>query len=164
MPWSWKGRAIPLLPLWAVRPVQSLSACTRVTFTFLPYKGYGWRVPGVASYTSFRSRILWSMWGKSHVLAKLDNYFLYYITPCCRNELFCVITQRVATITTYRRFGTTYLSHLQVSSSTFWLLKTGPDRLSRNVGNYLTSLHCLSSQKPQNKSTARQKPNLYYSY
>ena len=26
--------AIPLLPLWAVRPVQSLSACTRATFTF----------------------------------------------------------------------------------------------------------------------------------
>ena len=41
VPWSWKGRAIPLLPLWAVRPVQSLSACTRVHFT-LPqclYKG-----------------------------------------------------------------------------------------------------------------------------
>ena len=41
MPWSWKGRAIPLLPLWTVRLVQSLSACTRVTFTFftfsLPY-------------------------------------------------------------------------------------------------------------------------------
>ena len=34
--WSWKSRAIPLLPLWAVRPVQSLSACTRVRFT-LPY-------------------------------------------------------------------------------------------------------------------------------
>ena len=33
MPWSWKGRAIPLLPLWTVRPVQSLSACTRVNFT-----------------------------------------------------------------------------------------------------------------------------------
>jgi len=30
VPWSRKGRAIPLLPLWAVRPVQSLSACTRV--------------------------------------------------------------------------------------------------------------------------------------
>jgi len=27
------SRAISLLPLWAVRPVQSLSACTRVTFT-----------------------------------------------------------------------------------------------------------------------------------
>ena len=38
--WSRKSRAIPLLPLWAVRPVQSLSACIRVHFTFtftLPY-------------------------------------------------------------------------------------------------------------------------------
>jgi len=33
VPWSWKGKAIPLLSLWAVRPVQSLSACTRVHFT-----------------------------------------------------------------------------------------------------------------------------------
>jgi hypothetical protein len=31
--WSRKGRAIPLLPLMDVRPVQSLSACTRVHFT-----------------------------------------------------------------------------------------------------------------------------------
>jgi len=30
--WSEKSRAIPLLPLWAVRPVQSLSTCTRVHF------------------------------------------------------------------------------------------------------------------------------------
>ena len=36
VPWSWKDRAIPLLPLWAVRSVQSLSACTRVIFT-LPF-------------------------------------------------------------------------------------------------------------------------------
>jgi hypothetical protein len=34
VPWSRKGRAIPVLPLWAVRPVQSLTACTRVHFTF----------------------------------------------------------------------------------------------------------------------------------
>jgi len=33
--WSRKSRAIFLLPLWAVRPVQSLSACTRVHFTFI---------------------------------------------------------------------------------------------------------------------------------
>jgi hypothetical protein len=33
--WSRKGRATTLLPLWAVRPVQSLSDCTRVHFTFL---------------------------------------------------------------------------------------------------------------------------------
>jgi len=29
------SRAIPLLPLWAVRAVQSLSACARVHFTLL---------------------------------------------------------------------------------------------------------------------------------
>jgi hypothetical protein len=34
VPSSRKDRAIPLLPLWAGRPVQSLSDCTRVTFTF----------------------------------------------------------------------------------------------------------------------------------
>jgi len=34
VPWSRKNRIITLLPLWAVRPVQSLSACTRVHFTF----------------------------------------------------------------------------------------------------------------------------------
>jgi len=28
VPWSRKRRAIHLLPLWAVQPVQSLSACT----------------------------------------------------------------------------------------------------------------------------------------
>jgi len=34
VPWLWKGGAIPLLLLWAVRPLQSLSACTRLCFTF----------------------------------------------------------------------------------------------------------------------------------
>jgi len=37
VPWSRKSRAIPLLPLWAVRPVQSLSACTTVHFTLLSF-------------------------------------------------------------------------------------------------------------------------------
>jgi hypothetical protein len=36
VPWSRKSRAISLLPLWVVRPVQNLSACTRLTFT-LPF-------------------------------------------------------------------------------------------------------------------------------
>jgi len=43
VPWSRKGRAIPLLPLWAVRPVQSLSACTRgalYSFTFTLHPMY----------------------------------------------------------------------------------------------------------------------------
>jgi hypothetical protein len=34
VPWSRRSRAIPLTPIWAVRPVQSLSACTMVHFTF----------------------------------------------------------------------------------------------------------------------------------
>ena len=40
VPWSWNGRAIPLLPLWALRPAQSLSACTRghCNFTFTKTK------------------------------------------------------------------------------------------------------------------------------
>ena len=37
VPCSRKSIAIPLLSLWAVRPVQSLSACTRVPFTFIFY-------------------------------------------------------------------------------------------------------------------------------
>jgi len=41
VPWSWKGRAIPLLPLWAVRPVQSLSACAMVHFTYYSVLIYG---------------------------------------------------------------------------------------------------------------------------
>ena len=33
VPWSRKIRAVPLFPLRAVRPVRSLSSCTRVRFT-----------------------------------------------------------------------------------------------------------------------------------
>jgi len=40
VPWSRKGRSIPLLPLWAVRPVQSLSTCTRVHSTFYLWSLY----------------------------------------------------------------------------------------------------------------------------
>jgi len=36
VPWSRNSRVILLLPLWAVRPVQRLSACTMVHF--MPYK------------------------------------------------------------------------------------------------------------------------------
>jgi hypothetical protein len=42
-PYGLYSRAIPLLPLWAVRPVQSLSACTRVTFTFLTEAKNKWQ-------------------------------------------------------------------------------------------------------------------------
>jgi len=35
------SRAIPLLPLWAVRPVQSLGACTVELYLYSPYGPYG---------------------------------------------------------------------------------------------------------------------------
>ena len=40
VPWSRKGRTIPLLPLQAVRPVQSLSACTVELYLYSPYGPY----------------------------------------------------------------------------------------------------------------------------
>jgi len=50
------SRAIPLLPLWAVRPVQSLSACTLELYLYSPYGPYSlYRasvVPVQYSYTS----------------------------------------------------------------------------------------------------------------
>ena len=35
------SRATPLLPIWAVRPVQSLSACTVELHLYSPYGPYG---------------------------------------------------------------------------------------------------------------------------
>jgi hypothetical protein len=48
-------RATSLLPLWAVRPVQSLSACTVDLYLYSPYGPYGLyrtSVPVQYSYTS----------------------------------------------------------------------------------------------------------------
>ena len=55
VPRSWKSRAIPLLHLWAVRPVQSLSACTVQLYLHSPYGPYGLYIASVHvqfSYTS----------------------------------------------------------------------------------------------------------------
>jgi hypothetical protein len=41
VPSSRKSRAIPLLPVWAVRPVQSLSSCTMVNFFTYPIWFHG---------------------------------------------------------------------------------------------------------------------------
>jgi hypothetical protein len=49
------SRAIALLPLWAVRPVQNLSACTVELYLYFPYGPYGLyraSVPVQLSYTS----------------------------------------------------------------------------------------------------------------
>ena len=54
VPWSRKSIAILLLPLWAIWPVQSPSACTRVHFTFtftFPFNLY--RLCHVQAYIQF---------------------------------------------------------------------------------------------------------------
>jgi len=38
VPWTRKSRAIPLLPLWTLRPVQNLISCTRVHFTWFYHR------------------------------------------------------------------------------------------------------------------------------
>ena len=61
VPWSRNSRAIPLLPLWAVWPVQSLGVCARVHFTFLllPIIYMGTPLPSLASsYFEFHSNFL----------------------------------------------------------------------------------------------------------
>jgi len=55
VPWSRKSRAIPLLALWAIWPVQSLSACTVELYLYSPYGPYSLyraSVPVQYSYTS----------------------------------------------------------------------------------------------------------------
>ena len=61
VPWSRKFRAIPLLPLWAVRPVQSLSACTRVNL-FSVFVG-----PDERLQSFERSVAAWPVISENHV-------------------------------------------------------------------------------------------------
>jgi len=72
VPWSWKGRAVTLLPLWAVRPVQSLSACIRVTFT-LSYISSN-------TYTCFGRLYRPSSGGTPYVY---KSWCLCFLDDCC---------------------------------------------------------------------------------
>ena len=80
VPRSWKNRAIPLLPLWAVRPVQSLIACTSVHLT-LPYL-----------FTQFFDR--WKL-----MLQKLKMKKKYLII--CNRQLFNLILWRQSEILSF---------------------------------------------------------------
>jgi len=59
VPCSRNSRAISLIPLWAVRPVQSLSACTGMHFTLL-FTIYQKRpsVTGITCHTAFYRSVL----------------------------------------------------------------------------------------------------------
>ena len=65
VPWSRMSRAIRLLPLWAVRPVQSLSACTRVKLTFtICTRGPG-SSGGIATGYGLDGPAIESGWGRN---------------------------------------------------------------------------------------------------
>jgi len=58
VPWSRKSRAEPLLSLWIVRPVQSLSACTRVHFTCMQLQDLSLVMSNHGSFVAQKTRIL----------------------------------------------------------------------------------------------------------
>ena len=65
--WSWKVRGMTSLSLWAVRPVQSLSACTRLDFTFTVYhlRGVGQDSSvGIATRYGMDGPGIESQWGR----------------------------------------------------------------------------------------------------
>jgi hypothetical protein len=82
VPWSRKSRAIPLLPLWAVRPDRASvpvqysytstppigrTACTVQLYLYSPYGPYGLyrasvSVQGCTLSFIFTLRILWNLW------------------------------------------------------------------------------------------------------
>ena len=86
VPWSRKGRAIPLLTLWAVRPVQSLSACTRVHFTlYRPihtciYINYSLMCKGKVPLTSHKGIAAAELWS-SLLTSVLDGAELTASSP-----------------------------------------------------------------------------------
>jgi len=55
--------AIPLLPLWAVRPVQNLSACTVQLYLYSPQCLY----KGAPCRTFYLSQEMWKVWVQIHV-------------------------------------------------------------------------------------------------
>jgi len=69
VPWSRKSIAIPLLPLWAVRTVQSLSACTRVRFTFFigEYPTHPAQIPYIPSMSLVTGTEQYEIWFMSLV-------------------------------------------------------------------------------------------------
>jgi len=73
-----EDRAIPLLPLWAVRPVQNLSACTRVHFTLTFTNSY-----------VFRTSLVHHQSVQHIPLARLLSISVSWMHQCCN---FCSLT------------------------------------------------------------------------
>ena len=89
VPWSRKSRAIPVLLLWTVRTVQSLSACTRMHFTCcISAVGSFW-LKWLLSWNVFFSRFfflftsfLWLVMRKPSRDTFNKMYIQFYNTAC----------------------------------------------------------------------------------
>jgi len=97
VPWSWKSRAKPLLPLWTVRPVQSLSACTRVHFTlpFMHIHGARVRWNCLCVSTNVYSRITtikFPSFCLTTFSASLTNVTVFLLEP---HDCSCYLSRRI---------------------------------------------------------------------
>jgi len=78
--WSRKTRPIPLLPVWSIRPVQSLSACTGVHFTLpLPVVCHGLKLDGQTQYLNVKLSVMWCK--QNEKVSQLIK--LWHLKVCC---------------------------------------------------------------------------------
>jgi len=119
VPWSWKSGAIPLLPLWAVRPVQSLSACTRVQFTFL----YGGKY--FSSHLRFRCRKINSIPVYSNYYTENDSLTIWNFT--------CTFQ--------YSSLSKLQISLLEISTAGFKKKSKAKDRILRKMQTHLNATY-----------------------
>jgi len=77
VPWSRKSRATPLLPLWAVRPVERLSACTVELYLYSPYGSSGLYRNSVPVQKSYTSTPLWTVRNVQRLSACTVELYLY---------------------------------------------------------------------------------------
>jgi hypothetical protein len=86
------SRAIPLLPLWAVQPVQSLSACTVQLYLYSSYGPYGLyrtSVPVQYSYTSAPPMGRTACTELQCLYKGVLNIFLHVSTLSCHHQGAC---------------------------------------------------------------------------
>ena len=112
VPWSRKGRVIPLLPLWAVRPVRSLSACTRVHFTFYFFDIKNHCLPIQCFMVMFPASKGLALWNYEHDQRRCQTWQLKMLCKCDigdphGSEVFRDVTVGRA-LNRYGRFGGAY--------------------------------------------------------
>jgi len=96
VPWPWKSIAISLLPLWAVRPVQCFTACTRVHFTFsfrectvVPennYQIFNQKKKGERSDNFIPAQLLLRKIISTSIQASKMSKYLYFCTIILKNN------------------------------------------------------------------------------